>query len=249
MALEGRESRENLAVDPERRNPIRQALFRFGKDLEDCRAEHLQGAPLRLIQRRQVVIDLSLGHGAESCRQEQKLSDVRARMVHGELRPPLADALLSTTSISRAHSRPDRRQANCQQARECSRRRIPIVTGRVRRGPRSIIVTDGHEAEALAALRSTRHGRLGRFFLELVGWPVARPMLHAGNPGPSHLHPVHQGTPARLWIQYAEPAGPAIGPSARRRRMGRYRVRRRSQALGERAHGAPCLARSTGGEA
>ncbi len=67
---------------------------------------------------------------------------------------------------------------------------VPSVSGRVRRGPRRILITDEHEAEAKAELLRKRHTRVGRFFLELVGWPVAPPMCQAGHAGPSHLHPV-----------------------------------------------------------
>jgi hypothetical protein len=69
------------------------------------------------------------------------------------------------------------------------------MSGRVRRGPRRIIVTDGHEADALAALRGKRHSRIGRFFLELVGWPVARPLTQAGHSSPTHLRRVHDEHP------------------------------------------------------
>jgi hypothetical protein len=192
VALECRESREDLALNPERWYPIRQALFRLGKDLEDCGAERVEGAPLRLIQRRKVLIDLPLGHGAESCSQERSCRTCVPEWCTGSFGPRSLSHCSRQLRSRASQSGPDRREGKCQQARECSGRRILIVTGRVRRGPRSIIVTDGHEAEAMAALRSTRHGRLGRLFLELVGWPVARPKLQAGNPGPSHLHPVRQ---------------------------------------------------------
>lgn len=53
------------------------------------------------------------------------------------------------------------------------------------------MVTDGHETQAVAALRSKRHGRIRRFFLELVGWPIGQPLMQAEHPGPSHLRAVH----------------------------------------------------------
>jgi hypothetical protein len=56
------------------------------------------------------------------------------------------------------------------------------VDGRLRRGPRRILITDEHEAEAMAALRRKHHSRVVRFFLELVGWPVSPPTCAHGNP-------------------------------------------------------------------
>jgi hypothetical protein len=67
------------------------------------------------------------------------------------------------------------------------------MSSRVRRAARRIMVTDGHEAQAMAELRRRRHSRVGRFFLELVGWPVAPSQEQVGHAGPSHQHPVRHG--------------------------------------------------------
>lgn len=70
------------------------------------------------------------------------------------------------------------------------------MSGRVRPGPRkNFFVTDGHEAQAKAELRRKHHSRIGRFFLELVGWPVAQPKVQPGHSGPSHLHAVLPKSP------------------------------------------------------
>lgn len=52
MVFESRKPSDDLALDPERRHPIGNALLGFGKDVEDGPAQRLQGAALRLLQRR-----------------------------------------------------------------------------------------------------------------------------------------------------------------------------------------------------
>lgn len=62
---------------------------------------------------------------------------------------------------------------------------------RIRIIPRHIIVTDGHEHDAVAELRAAQHTRVGRFLRRIAGWPVARrtetvvPLHHP------HSHAVH----------------------------------------------------------
>lgn len=44
----------------------------------------------------------------------------------------------------------------------------------------------------MEAMRRKHHSRVGRFFLELVGWPVAPAAAGPTTPpGPSHHQPVH----------------------------------------------------------
>jgi hypothetical protein len=65
------------------------------------------------------------------------------------------------------------------------------VKGRVRHAPRRILITDEHEAEAKAAMLRKHHSRIGRFFLRVVGWPVAAPVGQADHTTPtSHQRPV-----------------------------------------------------------
>lgn len=58
----------------------------------------------------------------------------------------------------------------------------------MRYGPRRIFITDGHEAEALAAQSRKRPNRVGRFFLWLLGFrgEVVPPTAPRGHAGPSH---------------------------------------------------------------
>jgi len=68
---------------------------------------------------------------------------------------------------------------------------------RVRYGPRRIVITDDHEAEAVAARMRKRPNRFGLFFIRLLGWrgEVPPPMGQVGHAGLSHQHPVHHEHP------------------------------------------------------
>jgi hypothetical protein len=61
---------------------------------------------------------------------------------------------------------------------------------RVRYAPRRILITGEHEAEAKAELLRTRHSKIGRFLLRVLGWPVSSSKDQLGPPRPSHQHPV-----------------------------------------------------------
>jgi len=64
VVLEGREPRDHLAVQPERRHAIGDDFVGIREYLADRLPQFLQRCALRLVDLRQVVIDLLLRHGA-----------------------------------------------------------------------------------------------------------------------------------------------------------------------------------------
>src|SRR3974377_1121871 len=59
-------TRQGLALDLEHCHPVGDALLGFGHDFENRAPQRRQGAPLRLIQPREVAVDLSLRHRPQS---------------------------------------------------------------------------------------------------------------------------------------------------------------------------------------
>jgi hypothetical protein len=57
------ETGDHHAVDPERRDPVGDALLSLGEDLEDRPAHLLERGALRLVNGAQVRVDLLSGHG------------------------------------------------------------------------------------------------------------------------------------------------------------------------------------------
>ena len=73
-----------------------------------------------------------------------------------------------------------------------------ISSVRVRYGPRRIVITDGHEAEAEAAQSRRPPNPIGRWLLRMLGFRgevVRAPTDHPGRSGPSHEHPVRHEHP------------------------------------------------------
>lgn len=71
----------------------------------------------------------------------------------------------------------------------------------MRSATRGIVVTDGHEAEAMAAQARKRPNRVGLLFLRVLGFrgEVAPPSGQVGPTGGSHEHSAHHEhkTPGR----------------------------------------------------
>jgi hypothetical protein len=63
VVLERGEARDHVAANPEARNRVRKALFSLRKDLQDGLAKRTQGRLLRLVQCRQVRVNVLLGDG------------------------------------------------------------------------------------------------------------------------------------------------------------------------------------------
>jgi hypothetical protein len=83
MVFERSESGHRLAVELERRHSVRDALLRLGHDFEDRSSQCLQRASLRLVERREVAIDLSFGHGVECLTRSSRASSNRDRRSYG----------------------------------------------------------------------------------------------------------------------------------------------------------------------
>src|SRR5205085_10961345 len=76
MVLERRDAGDGRAAYAERRNAVRDHLFRFGNDLKDRAAHRFERAALGLLEIAQVSINLLGGHGRES-RQGDAVTDMR----------------------------------------------------------------------------------------------------------------------------------------------------------------------------
>src|SRR5450631_3447133 len=63
MVLERGEARDHLAADPEARNRVRNALLSLRKEVQDGLAKRTQRRLLRLVQCRQIRVNLLLGQG------------------------------------------------------------------------------------------------------------------------------------------------------------------------------------------
>ena len=66
MVLESSEAGHRLTRDPEGGHAVRNALLRVWQHLQDRHPQHLQSAPLRLVQRRQVPVHLRCRHDSQS---------------------------------------------------------------------------------------------------------------------------------------------------------------------------------------
>lgn len=67
----------------------------------------------------------------------------------------------------------------------------------MRRGPRRVVITDGHEAEAKAARLRKPPNPIGLFFIRLLGFRGEVPAAAAKRTraGPSHERPVRRKRP------------------------------------------------------
>jgi len=63
MAAGSRETRDRLAAQPERRHPVGDALLDIGDNRNDRVAQLVKRCSPGLIEGRQVLVDLTLGHG------------------------------------------------------------------------------------------------------------------------------------------------------------------------------------------
>jgi hypothetical protein len=80
MILEGGETRDDLPVNPETRDLVRDPLFCLRNYFENRLAQLLQGGSFRFRESRQVLINLATGHildSRDTTPQGQEASDLR----------------------------------------------------------------------------------------------------------------------------------------------------------------------------
>jgi|HubBroStandDraft_5_1064220.scaffolds.fasta_scaffold615573_2 hypothetical protein len=67
VILEGGETRDDLSANAEARDLVRDSLFGLRNEFEDRPAQLLQSGSFRLLEARQVSINLVTGHVLDSC--------------------------------------------------------------------------------------------------------------------------------------------------------------------------------------
>jgi hypothetical protein len=185
MVVKRSESGHGLAVELERRHPIRDALLCLGHDFEDRLSQRLQRASLRLVERREVPIDVSFGHGLECLtrsserpaiatdRQLRVLPEQRREVFHDASKvvhqwgDPLADVHRTDEDLFSALRLPRAR-----------RRHVPMsATGGANRPPRFLRWANAGLMRGLERGRAPAFMRLLTVRGRLTGEPHATPVV------------------------------------------------------------------------